>query len=90
MRSTEADLVLRRFGRRIAELRVEKGLTQEQLAERAKCSARYIQMVESGTNLSIRTASGFAKVLRVELAELFTRPSGKPTRMPRRARRRRR
>ena len=88
MRQIDADLALRRFGRRIAELRVQKGLTQEELAERARLSVRYIQMVEAGTNVSIRTAIRFANLLRVELPELFVKPSGDATRMPRKGPRR--
>jgi transcriptional regulator with XRE-family HTH domain len=76
------DLVLRRFGRRFAEIRVARGLTQERLAERARVSVRYVQMIESGgENLSILVAARFSNLLQVPLAELFSLPAGKPTRI---------
>ena len=36
------------LGLKVAELRQQKGLTQEQLAERCEVSARTIQRIESG------------------------------------------
>lgn len=59
-------------GRRVAELRAEQGLTQEELAERAELSARYIQRVESGgENLTLLTLLHVADALRVEPADLL-------------------
>ena len=87
--SVAPELVLRHFGRRVAEVRVERGMTQEQLAEKAEVSARYIQMVESGEeNLSIKKAARLSNVLAVPLASLFSRPTGKPSRIPTKRRRR--
>lgn len=82
------DLVLRRFGRRVAEIRVARGLTQEQLAERARISVRYVQMIESGAeNVSILAAARLANRLEVSIVELFALPIGKPTRIATRRRR---
>ena len=38
------------FGRNVARLRAERGLTQEQLAERAEIDRSYVQRVERGTS----------------------------------------
>jgi transcriptional regulator with XRE-family HTH domain len=41
--------VSKELGRRIQRLRVIKGLTQEQLCERAEIDRSYIQRIEAGT-----------------------------------------
>jgi transcriptional regulator with XRE-family HTH domain len=72
--------VLTGLGRRVAELRLERGLTQERLAERLRVAPRYIQQIEGGRqNIEVLTAHRLAKALRVELVELF-RPSNLPAR----------
>jgi len=38
----------RRVGQNICRLRTKKALTQEQLAEKAEISRRYLQRIESG------------------------------------------
>ncbi len=38
-----------RFGKNAHRLRLEAGLTQEQLAERAGIDRRYVQRIEAGT-----------------------------------------
>lgn len=68
-------------GRRIAELRVARGLTQEQLAERLEVSTRYVQSIEGGhENLGLVTIAKIATVLKAKPAELFEPPV---TRSPR-------
>lgn len=50
-----ATKVLVRFGERIRELRKQKGMTQEQLADKAKLHNTYIGTVERGEkNMSIK------------------------------------
>ena len=79
-RAPDPDEAVRAFGRRVAEVRHERAWTQEQLAERAEVSVRYIQHIEQGRqNLTIRSAVRLAWVLRVQLGELFQAPRrGKP------------
>jgi len=63
----------RRLGKRIAELRRERKLTQEQLAEAIGCSVEFISLVERGVNApSVAGLEGFSKVLKVEVKDLFT------------------
>jgi len=38
------------FGQNLCRIRTEKRLTQEQLAEKADSSRRYIQLLEAGTH----------------------------------------
>ena len=66
-------MLQRKLGRRIAALRKARKLTQEQLAEALSCSVEFISLVERGVNApSVAGLENFAKVLRVEVRELFT------------------
>lgn len=66
-------MLQRKLGRRISELRRAKKLTQEQLAEAVGCSVEFISLVERGVNApSVAGLEKFAKVLKVEVRELFT------------------
>ena len=66
-------MLQKKLGQRIAELRRARKLTQEQLAEGVGCSVEFISLVERGVNApSVAGLESFAKVLRVEVRELFT------------------
>jgi transcriptional regulator with XRE-family HTH domain len=79
--------VLRDVGLRIGEIRGERGLTQEKLAERLKVTARWLQSVEAGKeNLTIGTLVRFANALKVPMTEFLLPPTSsrrKPGRPPR-------
>ena len=72
-------MLQKKLGRRIAELRRVRKLTQEQLAEAVGCSVEFVSLVERGINApSVAGLADFAKVLKVEVKELFTfRPKAK-------------
>jgi transcriptional regulator with XRE-family HTH domain len=73
--------VQRFIGRRIAELRVQRSITQEQLAEESDVDARYIQRIEAGEiNITVETLVRLANVLRVGVAEIFAPPRAPTTR----------
>jgi len=75
VRPANPERILGLIGRRVAELRASRELTQEQLAERAEVSARYIQRVEAGTeNLTVTTLIKMSNALRVPLADLLVPP----------------
>jgi len=78
----------RTVGRRIAELRAGRGLTQQKLAERLGVSTRYVQRVESGSkNLTLTSLAEIANVLRVAVVDLFASPVSttvRPGRPPKR------
>ena len=66
-------MLQRKLGRRIATLRKARNLTQEQLAESLGCSVEFISLVERGVNApSVAGLERFAKILEVEVKELFT------------------
>lgn len=65
-------MVEKQLGKRIAELRRAKGLSQEQLAGKARYSTEFISLVERGLNApSVAGLSRIAKGLKVEIKELF-------------------
>jgi len=69
------DDLRRAVGGRIAEARRERGLTQEQLAERLSKSAKYVQRVESGSeNLGLDSLAELSSALEVPPSSLFQLP----------------
>ena len=95
MRPYSAEAVVKSVGRRIAELRRDRGLTQEQLATTLGVTAQWVSTVERGTNLTVYTLVKLANVFRVPPAKLFVTPRpdsrtikpGRPKMAPARARR---
>jgi len=60
------------FGNRIREIRLQQGLSQEELAFRCYLSKNYVSDVERGTrNVSLKSIEKFAFGLQVEMLELF-------------------
>lgn len=61
--------------RSLADMRKIKGLTQQELAERAHMSVSQLQRLEYGErkveNLSLKTALALAKALNIEVEELY-------------------
>lgn len=81
--------VLRGIGRRVAELRVERGLTQARLAETLGVSLQYLQRIESGReNLTVQSLVRLGEALDVNAVDLFAAPTtravgrGRPPRRP--------
>ena len=63
---------LRRVGRRIAGLRVERDLSQLQLAQIAKINRSYLAHIETGDrNAQMLTLQKLAAALKVPVKELF-------------------
>lgn len=61
------------LGKRIADLRVKRGFTQERLAELAGYSTNHIAKLESArTNPSFELIIAIAKALNVEIKVLFS------------------
>ena len=67
--------LLRNVGRRVAELRTERGLTQEELAARLGMSDRYLRRLEAGEiNMSIWALARLANALGATIDEILVRP----------------
>ena len=61
-----------RFGRRLRELRLEKGWSQETLANLADIDRTYIPGIESGKrNLSIVVIEKLSFVFKMEISDLL-------------------
>lgn len=64
--------VVEELGRRIRELRKKKGLSQEQVAEQAGISGKYLGEVERGeVNVSVLVLSKLATVFQVDMSEML-------------------
>lgn len=64
--------LLKEFGKRIRQLRTERKLSQEELAELTGFHRTYIGMVERGErNLSLSNVGVFAKTFGMSIAELM-------------------
>ena len=64
--------VSQKIGRRIAELRKEVGLTQEQLAVKTGLDRTFVGYIEKGDrNPSIETANKIARALGITIDEIF-------------------
>jgi ribosome-binding protein aMBF1 (putative translation factor) len=65
--------VQKRLGQRLRKLRLDRGWTQEQFAERAGKHWTYIGGIERGTrNPTITVLEAIASALGISLADLFT------------------
>lgn len=74
MREQKPELI--DFGKRLKELRSERELTQEKLAELAGLERTYISQAEQGRrNTTLLTMQKLAAALEVELSELVAPPS---------------
>ena len=62
----------RRLGRRLRELRADRGLSQEQAAERAMLSAKHLRRLEGGeANVTLASLIACARAYGVQLRDLF-------------------
>ncbi len=69
------------FSQRLKELRLEKNLTQEELAEILQINVRYIQLLEgkSTPNVKLDTLEDLAKALKIKASDLITEKKKKET-----------
>jgi len=62
-----------RFGKHLREIRLERGLSQEKLAEILDCSVDFLSLVERGISApSFETLEKISKRLKVPVSSLFT------------------
>lgn len=61
-----------KFGKRVKDLRIAKGISQEKLANLADIDRTYMPGIEKGVrNVSITIVEKLANALNVEISELF-------------------
>ena len=82
MRRETPQTLIRDVGRRIAELRQAAGRTQEELAHALGLTARYLQGVDAGKNLTLDSLAQIAAGLGVRAADLLVTPSSPDKRRP--------
>jgi len=64
--------VARQFGKAVKELRLKKGMTQQQLADACGLDISYVGQIERGQrNPTLGVMQGLASVLRVRLSEIM-------------------
>lgn len=75
MRPIDPARLIQSVGRRLGDLRRERGLTQQEVADRLEVTMRYVQRVEAGeANLTLESMAELANALRVPIEELFATP----------------
>ena len=63
----------RKFGERLKEIRLQRGMTQERFAETLDISVDFLSLIERGINSpSFNTLDKMAKRLRLPVTDLFT------------------
>lgn len=72
MRNTNEQKLMKAFGKRVAEVRKSRGVTQQQLAENISMSVVAIAYIETGKRWArLGTLSKIATSLKVDVADLF-------------------
>ena len=66
--------LVRDIGRRVAELRRERGLTQEALASKLRATMQWVQQIEYGANLTVHSLARVANALDIGLEALLVPP----------------
>lgn len=74
----DPDKLARNVGRRVAELRRERGMTQVQIADALHVAYQWISQIECGQNVSVHTLARLANALDVSIESFFESP--KPSR----------
>lgn len=82
VRPLDPDRVCTNVGRRIAELRKERGLTQEEFSVQLGTSFQWISQLEGGRNITLHSLARIANALRVPLEQLLESPKS-PSRVRR-------
>lgn len=64
--------ILDKFGKRVRDERLQRGLSQEELAEKAELHRTYIGMIERGEkNITLINIEKIAKALAIAIDELL-------------------
>ena len=72
--------IYKEIGKRIRDIRIQSGITQEKVAELSGVSSNFISQIERGRNkCSLETIYSLSKALNINLYELFKFSSTKPS-----------
>jgi transcriptional regulator with XRE-family HTH domain len=72
MSNTNEQKLMRAFGKRVAEVRKSRGVTQQQLSEQVNMSVVAIAYIETGKRWArLGTLDKIATSLKVDVSELF-------------------
>ncbi len=72
MSNAQEQKLMKDFGKRVAEVRKSRGITQQDLAERVSMSVVAIAYIETGKRWArLGTLHKIAKVLKVDIQDLF-------------------
>lgn len=72
MSNAQEQNMMKAFGKRVAEVRKSRGVTQQELAESVNMSVVAIAYIETGKRWArLGTLSKIAKSLKVDVADLF-------------------
>jgi transcriptional regulator with XRE-family HTH domain len=63
--------VLKAIGHRISHVRKQVGMTQAELAKKADVSLKFMSMMESGANVSLKTLLSVTDALGMDLKEIL-------------------
>lgn len=74
MRRYDPEKLVQDVGRRVAEVRREHGLTQQELATRLGATMQWVQQIEYGANLTLFSLARVANALDVPLDAFLTPP----------------
>jgi transcriptional regulator with XRE-family HTH domain len=74
------DTIYDKAGKRLKELRLQQGWTQQQLAEKASISVAFLSFIEQGRRKgSLQTYASLSKALGMDISELLrSDKAGKP------------
>ena len=75
VRPLDPERVCRNVGRRIAELRKERGMTQEEFSVILGTSFQWVSQLESGRNMTLHSLARVANALHVSLEALLALPT---------------
>jgi transcriptional regulator with XRE-family HTH domain len=75
VRPVDPERVCLNVGRRIAELRKERGLTQEQFSVQLGTTFQWVSQLEGGRNITLHSLVRIANALRVPLTALLASPN---------------
>jgi len=74
----DPDDIVAVFGTNLKAARLQQGLTQGQLAERAGLLQQYVSLIESGRqNVTLTTAQALARVVHQNVGEMLRGPAPK-------------